>query len=188
MAALTVVALTAVGAELALAYREPVAAPADWEAEANAALVTRFYAEVWTGGRTTRVAHFVAADHVYHDPTNPDMAPGPAGVVEVVTALRRAFPDLVLTLADVVATGDRVAVRITARGTHRGAILGAEATERAVTVTGVAILRVVDRQIAETWISWDTFDLALHVGLVMVPISTLDWEGAPSGERSMQPH
>jgi hypothetical protein len=61
-----------------------------------------------------------------------------------------------------------------------------------VTVSGVAILRVVDRQIAETWVSWDTLDLALHVGLVLVPVSALDggdgWESAPIGERPGHPH
>ena len=109
------VAVERVGGEVAQRHRrratEPVAAHADWEAEANAALVTRFYAEVWTGGRTALAARFVAGDHVYHDPASPDVAAGPTGAVAVVTTLRRAFPDLAFTLTDVVATGDRVAIR-----------------------------------------------------------------------------
>jgi hypothetical protein len=49
-----------------------------------------------------------------------------------------------------------VVVRFTVRGTHRGTFLGAEGTGRAVELTGIAVHRVVDRQIAETWVNWDT--------------------------------
>jgi steroid delta-isomerase-like uncharacterized protein len=191
MVALTAIALAALGAELALAYRAPAATRGDWEAKANEALVARFYAEVWTGGRWAFTEQFVATDHAYRDVTEPNVPVGPAGVAQVVATLRRAFPDLALTLDDVVATGDLVAVRFTARGTHRGTILGAEGSEHVVAVSGVAIHRVVDRQIAETWVSWDTLDLAWQVGLVLVPVSALGgddgWEGAPSDARPGHP-
>ena len=180
---LTGAALAAVGAELALAYRAPAAAPADWAAEENAELVTRFYAEVWNRGQPTGLAGFVAPTHAFHDPTAPDAPAGPDGIAECVAGLRRTFPDLALTLDDVVARGDRIAVRFTLRGTHRGRFLGAEGTDRAVEVAGVAVHRIADDQIAETWLSWDTFGLAQQLGLFLVPESALgDWEGAPAGE------
>jgi steroid delta-isomerase-like uncharacterized protein len=177
---------------LALAYRAPVAPNADWEAEADAALVARFYAEVWNGGRSTNLADYVADEHAYHDPFTPAAPVGAAGVAQVVAGLRAAFPDLGLTLDDVAAQGDRVVVRFTARGTHRGTFLGAKGTGRAVEMTGIAVHRVADRQIAETWVSWDTFGLALQVGLVLVPVSALGgddgWEGAPSPDQPGEPH
>jgi steroid delta-isomerase-like uncharacterized protein len=189
---LTVAALAAVGAELALAYREPVATRADWKAEANAALVARFYAEVWTGGGLTYLAEYVADDHAYHDPAVPAAPAGPAGVAQAVAGLRRAFPDLTLTLDDAVATGDQVAVRFTVRGTHRGTFLGAEATGRAVTATGFAVHRLDAGQVAETWVGWDTFDLAQQIGLVLLPVSALGgsdgWEGAPAQTQPGEPY
>ena len=188
---LTVAALAAVGAELALAYRAPVAAPADWEAEADAALVARFHAEVWNGGRLTNLADYVADEHAYHDPFAPAAPVGPEGVAQVVAGLRAAFPDLTVTLDDVAARGDRVVVRFTARGTHRGTFLGAEGTGRAVELTGIAVHRVADAQIAETWASWDTFGLAQQVGLFLVPATALGggdgWEGAPSPDQHGKP-
>jgi predicted ester cyclase len=90
----------------------------------------------------------------------------------------------VVTLDDVVAVGDRVTVRFTARGTQRGPLLGAAGTGRAVEVTGVAVHRLVDGRIAETWVWWDAYGLALRLGLPVVPVAALDgghWEGAPSG-------
>jgi steroid delta-isomerase-like uncharacterized protein len=179
-AILTAAALAVLGAELALAYRTP--APADWAAEANAERVERFYAAAWAGGRAPDLAPYVAADHALHDPAAPEAPAGPEGVAEFVAGLRRALPDLALTLDDAVARGDRVAVRFTVRGTHRGPFLGAEGTGRAVTVTGVAVHRLAAGQIAETWLSWDAFGLARQVGLFLLPESALGaWEGAPGG-------
>jgi steroid delta-isomerase-like uncharacterized protein len=189
MVCLTVAALAALGAELTLAYRAPVAAPADWEAETNAALVARFYGEIWNGGRLTRLADYIADDHAYHDPSDPAAPAGPDGISQLVSRLRRAFPDLALTLDDVAAQGDRVAVRFTARGTHRGTFLGAAGTDRMVEMTGIAVHRVADGQITETWVNWDSFGVAQQVGLVLVPVSALgEWEGAPGRERPGKPY
>jgi steroid delta-isomerase-like uncharacterized protein len=185
---LTVAALAAVGAELALAYRTPPQPPADSEAEDSAELVTHYYAEVWNRGQQAGLAGFIAPNPAFHDPTAPDAPAGPAGVAECITGFRRAFPDLALTLDDVVAQGDRVTVRFTLRGTHRGPFLGAEGTGLAVEVTGVAVHRLAEDQIAETWLSWDTFGLAQQVGLFLVPKSALgDWEGAPSPDQHGKP-
>ena len=187
LAVLTAAVLAAFGAELALAYRTP--AEADWAAEANVDLVARFYAEVWNGGKRTRLAGYIADDHAFHDPATPEVPVGPDGVAQIVAGLRRTFPDLALTLDDVVARGDRVAVRFALRGTHRGRFLGAEGTDRAVEVAGVAVHRIADDQIAETWLSWDTFGLAQRLGLFLVPEAALgDWEGAPGPERPGKPY
>jgi steroid delta-isomerase-like uncharacterized protein len=188
MVGLTVVVLAALGAELAMAYRAPVAAEGDPEATANAALVTRFYVEVWSGGRLALAEQFVADDHRYHDPAAPSVPTGPAGMARVVADLRRAFPDLALTLDVVIARGDRVAVRVTARGTHRGTFLGVEGTNRVVELTGVAVHRVADRQIVGTWVEWDTIGAARQVGLVLVSGSAVgEWEGAMERVRPGQP-
>ncbi len=78
---LTVVALAAVGGELVHARRSPDPAWADHaaEAEANAALVARFYAQVWNQGTLTLLDELVAADHAYHDPTTPASRRVPPG-------------------------------------------------------------------------------------------------------------
>jgi steroid delta-isomerase-like uncharacterized protein len=188
MAGLTAVALAALGAELALAYRAPAAAPGDRAAAANAALVARLYAELGRGDRPATVAELVADDHIYHDPAAPGVAPGPDGVGRLAAALRRAFPDGAVAVDDVVARGDRVAVRFTARGTHRGEVLGAAATGRSVVVTGVAVHRVAHRQVAETWVSWDAYGVAEQVGLFLLPAPADGWEGAPGRTQPIGPH
>ncbi len=189
MTGLTAVALAALGTELALAGWAPAGEPDDRATEANAARVVGFFDEVWAGGNLRRIGEFVAVDHVYHDPANPAVAAGVGGVAGVVAALRTAFPDLAFTLDDVVGQEGRVAVRFTMRGTHRGDVLGAEGTDRVVTVTGVAVFRLAHRMIVETWVAWDTFGLAQQVGLFLVPAWALgDWEGAPGRSQPEGPY
>jgi len=182
---LSVAALAAVGADWARADRSPTAAVDAWQTRANVKLVARFYAAVRNGNRAPAAAAFVAAGHTYHDPTAPATPRGPAGVAQAVGEWRRDCPDLVLALDDVVGQGDRVVVRLTARGTHRGTWRGAAGTARAVAVSGIAVHRVGGGRIAETWVSWDAFGLALQVGLAVMPVAALG--GAQGADAAAPP-
>ena len=78
---------------------------------------------------------------------------------------RSAFPDLHVTPDLVIAEGDFVAVRWTARGTNTGTGNGIPATGRKVQVSGTAIFRFVDGKIAEEWTSANTLGLLKQLGL-----------------------
>ncbi len=189
MVGLTLAALVAFAADMNAPYRLPAESWHDRTVEANVALVTRYYEEVWNRGRFTRVASFVAVDHAYHDATNPDIPPGVPGVVGVVAAHRAAFPDAVISLEDPVAHGDKVAVRFTERATHRGEVLGAAPTGNAVTVTGIAVFRIEYGLIAETWVNWDAYGLTRQVGLYLVPADhDSDWGPPPTPGLPGEPH
>jgi steroid delta-isomerase-like uncharacterized protein len=73
--------------------------------------------------------------------------------------VKRAFPDLRAHVEDIVAAGDRVAVRVRFRGTHRGEFLGIPATGRAVEYVSHEFYRVDGGLIAEEWICSDTAGL-----------------------------
>jgi predicted SnoaL-like aldol condensation-catalyzing enzyme len=66
------------------------------------------------------------------------------------TRLRVAFPDAQTTLEDIFAEGDRVAYRLTIRGTHTE-FLGVPASGRQVAVSFIAIVRIVDGKLVEEW-------------------------------------
>jgi steroid delta-isomerase-like uncharacterized protein len=70
-------------------------------------------------------------------------------------ALHDAFADLSVTLADMIAEGDRVAVRATWRGVHVGAFRGVPPTGRSVVFTGMVFWRVRDGRVAERWAEID---------------------------------
>jgi len=68
---------------------------------------------------------------------------------------RAAFPDLVTTLEDVFAVGDRVAVRGIDRATHRGEFMGRPGTGRAVESTWIEIFRLESGKAVEGWLETD---------------------------------
>jgi len=72
-----------------------------------------------------------------------------------VDVIKRGFPDLHARIDDVVAAGDRVAVRLTLRGTHQGEYLGIPATGHAVEYVSHGFYRIVGGMIAEEWICSD---------------------------------
>ena len=78
---------------------------------------------------------------------------------------RSAFPDLAVSVDLIVAEGDLVAVRWTARGTNTGSGNGIPVTGRKVQVSGTAIFRFEDGRIAEEWTSADVRGLIKQLGL-----------------------
>jgi steroid delta-isomerase-like uncharacterized protein len=62
-----------------------------------------------------------------------------------------AFPDAHHTVDDLIAEGDRVVLRTTARATHRGSFEGIARTDRSVEFTGLVVYRIRDGKIAESW-------------------------------------
>jgi steroid delta-isomerase-like uncharacterized protein len=91
---------------------------------------------------------------------------GPAGFRAVVVGLRTAFPDLRYTLDDVVADGDRVAVRWHWTGTHRGPFRAFPATGKAVRNTGAGIFRLHDGKIVAAELETDRLGFLEQIGAV----------------------
>lgn len=73
--------------------------------------------------------------------------------------MKRAFPDLQAEIEDIVAAGDKVALRLTLRGTHHGEFQGIPATGRAISYVSHESYRVADGLIAEEWICSDAASL-----------------------------
>ena len=64
---------------------------------------------------------------------------------------REAFPDLSVSVEDVIAEGDRVAARVTMRGTHRGTFQGIASTGKRVEVRAIDMFRISNGKIVEHW-------------------------------------
>jgi steroid delta-isomerase-like uncharacterized protein len=136
--------------------------------EANKALVRRFTNEVMNRGNLRVVDEIVAPNAVNHS-SPPGFPAGTAGVKQMATMYRSAFPDVRITIEDLVAEGDRVAARWSATGTHRGELMGIPATGKRVTVTGIEINRIVDGKIVEHWESFDQLGMMQQLGVVPAP-------------------
>jgi len=77
-----------------------------------------------------------------------------------------AFPDLLHTIEDVVATGNTVVARFTDRGTHTGGFQGVAPTGKPVTVTAMVIGRVANGKFSEMWLEADLLGLMQQIGAV----------------------
>ena len=76
-----------------------------------------------------------------------------------VDVIKRGFPDLHARIDDIVAAGDRVALRLTLRGTHQGEYLGIPATGRIIEYASHEFYKITNGLIAEEWICSDTATL-----------------------------
>jgi steroid delta-isomerase-like uncharacterized protein len=89
----------------------------------------------------------------------------------VLARLRRAFPDIQYRISDVVSSGDKLALRWEARGTHRGEYLGVPPTSRSVSYGGITIYELRGGRIARVWVAADLLSLLrrLHEGRSSAP-------------------
>jgi steroid delta-isomerase-like uncharacterized protein len=133
--------------------------------EDNKAIVRHYYAEVLTKGNVAAIDDLVSPTYVGHDPAAPD-AQGTAGLKQRVTRLRTAFPDLHVTVEDMVAEGDKVATRLTLQGTHKGEFRGIAPTGRQITWTATSIIRLQNGKFVEGWANADDLGRMRQLGAV----------------------
>ena len=106
-----------------------------------------------------------APSYVLHNPiAPPDLPRGPDGVRQQHAGYLAAFPDAQITVEDLIAEGDRVAVRVTVRGTHQGTFIGVAPTGRRVTLEAITIYRVDAGKIVEDWTIADIPGLLQQLG------------------------
>jgi steroid delta-isomerase-like uncharacterized protein len=128
----------------------------------------RYYGEVWAKGNLVVADELVADSFVDHMPM-PDQRPGRDGHNDAVLAIRSAFPDLQLTIEDVLGEGDRVVGRWTMRAAHSGELMGIPATGKPVEMQGIDIVRIESGRIAEMWHIEDVLGLLIQIGVVPTP-------------------
>lgn len=134
--------------------------------EENKALVRRTYEAVNQGDLTTFFELFTP-DFVLR---NGSMTiQGLEAFKQIETMLLTALPDLHYTVEDLIADQDKVAVRVTATGTHQGMFLDIPPTGKHTTVTEAALSRIVGGKIAEHWSETDLLGLLHQLGALPAP-------------------
>jgi len=128
--------------------------------EANKALIQRFNDEAWNARNLDVLDELCIPDVVMHNPSFEFLyGHGIKGVRSAISDYTAAFPDLVVTVEDMVADGDTVSERWTGTGTQLGVLTGIPASGKQVTWSGITTYRFADGKIVETWWAWDTMGL-----------------------------
>jgi predicted ester cyclase len=120
---------------------------------ANAAAVRAFIEDVWNApdGADRLGDHLCAEyrDHAYG-------LGGAQGLARAVGELRRAFPEARFEIEDLIAQGDKVAVRLTLRARHQGEFRGIAPTGAAVEAKAFRWFRLTEGRITDHWAVFDT--------------------------------
>ena len=134
--------------------------------EENKAVIRRWN-EMWNTGDVEIADEIFDTDWVNYLPTGPTR--GIDLVKKQVARWRSAFPDLQREILDMVAEGDKVAVRFRVTGTHQGEIFGIAPTGKKIATESFTIRRIVGGKIVEAWTLGDTLGALKQMGVGTIP-------------------
>jgi steroid delta-isomerase-like uncharacterized protein len=134
--------------------------------EENKKLGRRWFEEVWNTGRDGAIDELLSPEGVGFGLGEPGTeVQGPEQLKPFVRNLRDAFPDLHIAVQDMVAEGDKVAIRFRVTGTHQGNGLGFPATNRPIDVTGMTIIQFANGKLLHGWNNWDQLGMMEQLGV-----------------------
>lgn len=131
--------------------------------EQNKATLRRIYDELWNKGNLSVVPELISPDYLYRTPERD--VKGPDGFSQMIRLWRTAFPDLSYTVDEVVGEGDKLAVRVSGRGTFKSKLLDYEPTGREVTWTQAIFYRYVDGKCIGAMPFWDSLTFYRQAGI-----------------------
>ncbi len=143
--------------------------------EENKAIVRRAYEDGMNKKNLAIIDEVFAPEYVAHFPGVPPIR-GVDNIKELIKAFIAAFPDIVFTVEDQIAEGDKVATRWTARGTHQGEFRGfppkthgIPPTGKEVSFSATDIYRISGGKIVEEWNTLEQLDVMQQLGVVSAP-------------------
>jgi predicted ester cyclase len=116
-------------------------------------------------GNVGLLEKFVAPDYIEHSEGYRGVEP----FQQQVTAFRAAFPDLHVSIDDLLTDGDRFASRTTVTGTHTGDLMGIPPTGKQISVEAVDIGRIENGQAKERWGGLDMYSMLTQLGVIPAP-------------------
>jgi steroid delta-isomerase-like uncharacterized protein len=131
--------------------------------------IARHFLEGFNSDNLATADEFIAANFTNHDPGTPPLPTGPDGYRQLVSTYRTIYPDLRMTVDDLLAEGDKVVCRWTAQGQNTGPLMGMPATDKQATVTGISILAIAGGKVTEQRVNWDTLGMLQQLGVIPTP-------------------
>ena len=138
----------------------------------NKQLVRRWFEEVWNQGCEAAIDELLSPQGVgFGLAAIETEVHGPPEFKPFVRNFRNAFPDMHFVIEDMVAEGDKVAVRLRVTGTHKGGGLGFPATGRKIDITAITIIQFAGGQLVHGWNNWDQLGMLQQLGMAPGPVN-----------------
>jgi steroid delta-isomerase-like uncharacterized protein len=131
--------------------------------------VIRRWIEAYNQRDLEAEAAVLAPGYVAHVPAAPGPLEGLEAWRQFTAPFTEAFPDLRLTVEDIMSEGDMVAARVAFHGTHRGELQGIPPTGKEVAFSSMEFNRVVGGKVEEHWVELDLLGLMQQLGAIPEP-------------------
>ena len=138
--------------------------------EQDKALIRRFIEEIFNQGNMNLADEILAPDFVEHEQLPPGIPNDREGVKVLTSMMRSAFPDFKATIEDILADGDKVVIRMTWSGTHKGEFMGIPATGKRMSIGVIDIIRVSGGKLVEHWGQMDAMGMMQQLGAIPAPV------------------
>ena len=137
------------------------------QATDNKATFLRFHDAINSGemAQVSKTIEEVVEPDVQIRTPLPVKTSGAEALTQVTEMLLQAFPDIHLTVEDLIEEGDKVVGRTVVTGTHQGEYMGIAPTGKSITYNEIFIFRFADGRIAETWGVVDVFSQMKQLGV-----------------------
>jgi steroid delta-isomerase-like uncharacterized protein len=131
--------------------------------EINKALYQSFIHEVFNEGRLESLSTLLSKSYVLQDAPSETVS-GADGVKQAVRLFRTAFPDMRITIEELIAEGDAVCARSVLRGTHQGEFMGIPATGRTIAMATLTLVHIIDGRLTSSCVKNDVVTLLHQLG------------------------
>lgn len=129
--------------------------------EENKELIRRMVEEIWNEHNLDNISEFIGGD-LLEEARDHDQ--------QFLTA----FPDVHLTIKDLIGEGDKVVARLAARAKNTGPFAGQPATGKEVEIHSIRIYRIFEKKIVESWAMQDRLGLMEQLGFVQA-VGEVNW-------------
>ena len=133
-------------------------------AEENLANQRRVWEEAFGKGNLEIIDELFAPSYSFKSPLGFEVK-GAEGFKEVLAMMRSAFPDMNITVDDMLAADEKVVTRFTITGTFTNEMMGIAPTGKSLSVSGIVITRWENGQEVEAWESIDTLGWYQQLGI-----------------------
>jgi predicted ester cyclase len=132
--------------------------------EQNKAVARRFYEEIFNKQNVNAIDELCVPDFIDHS-AMPGQSPGIKGMKESFAMYLKAFPDIRMTIDEMLAERDLVAVRFSGEATHKGELFGTPATGKKIKFNGMDFVRFRDGKAVEAWHQGDDAIAMMQIGI-----------------------